>query len=288
MPSLLDSSDPVLSLLGNFVSLGRIGPDAVQPQGPTESGDALPTSMSPFQQSSAMDALLAAGASLANSAAPGFGPRPTWMQGITGALSAGRETAVSDQVMQQAAMDAQLRRNIERRRLENYALASQMIAQEFGRVGQQPNAPAGAPAGPGAAPVGPGAAPGAQPQGYAPPPGDAPGEAIRDTLGAHESGQRGYLATNAQGYLGRHQLGSGLATDAGFYKPAEGEATNAWTGGFDIPGFPQVKTRDDFLRTPGAQEAAYTLAMSKLDQQLQANGAYDRGIGAVGLQLLKI
>ena len=128
MPSLLDSSDPVLSLLGNFVSLGRIGPDAVQPQGPTESGDALPTSMSPFQQSSAMDALLAAGASLANSGAPGFGPRPTLMQGITGALSAGRDTAVSDQVMQQAAMDAQLRRNIAQRQLENQRLASQMIA----------------------------------------------------------------------------------------------------------------------------------------------------------------
>jgi len=278
MPSLLDSSDPVLSLLGNFVSLGRIGPDAVQPQGPTESGDALPTSMSPFQQSSAMDALLAAGASLANSAAPGFGPRPTWMQGITGALSAGRDTAVSDQVMQQAAMDAQLRRNIAQRQLENQRLASQMIAVWALGGGQQPNAPAGAPAGPGAAP-GADLSGGAQPQGYTPPPGNAPGEAIRETLGTHEGGSRGYLASNTLGYLGRYQIGSGLAGDAGFYKPAEGEATNAWTGSFDIPGFPQVKTRDDFLRTPAAQDAAYSLAMSKVDQQLQANGAYDRGIG---------
>lgn len=74
-------------------------------------------------------------------------------------------------------------------------------------------------------------------------------------------------AVNAQGFAGLFQLGAPLALDAGVYQPAQGEIQNGrwngqWGGTFNIPGFSDVRTLDDFLNNPEAQRRAAELAMS--------------------------
>src|SRR3954464_7200482 len=73
--SLLDSDNPVLSLLGGIFSGGRIDPNA--------------DINSPVQQRTALDSLLAAGATIANAGGARFGPQPTLAQGLTQGLVAG-------------------------------------------------------------------------------------------------------------------------------------------------------------------------------------------------------
>lgn len=74
-------------------------------------------------------------------------------------------------------------------------------------------------------------------------------------------------AVNAQGFAGLFQIGAPLALDAGVYQPAPGEIQNGrwngqWGGTFNIPGFSDVRTLDDFLNNPEAQRRAAELAMS--------------------------
>lgn len=74
-------------------------------------------------------------------------------------------------------------------------------------------------------------------------------------------------AVNAQGFAGLFQIGAPLALDAGVYQPAPGEIQNGrwngqWGGTFNIPGFNDVRTLDDFLNNPEAQRRAAELAMS--------------------------
>lgn len=74
-------------------------------------------------------------------------------------------------------------------------------------------------------------------------------------------------AVNAQGFAGLFQIGAPLALDAGVYQPAPGEIQNGrwngqWGGTFNIPGYSDVRTLDDFLNNPEAQRRAAELAMS--------------------------
>jgi len=279
MASLLDSADPILSLLGNFVSGGRTGQPDTPVYGMTPEGEALPNRVSDRQRASIADALLAFGSAASNAAAPRFGLAPTFAQGFGDALSAGRQQVINEQAAQAAMADLALKRQILQQQMAGQQLVARFLTRGLGGpqgvadvTTETPAAPAGAP--PGASATPPGGAP-------ATPPGYEPGALVREALGAHESGARGYGATNSAGYTGRYQIGSQLASDAGFYAPAEGEDTkgNQWSGAFRIPGFAGVRTRDDFLRNPAAQDAAYRLAMGHMDKQLSALGVYDRGVG---------
>lgn len=74
-------------------------------------------------------------------------------------------------------------------------------------------------------------------------------------------------AVNSQGFAGLFQIGAPLALDAGVYQPAPGEIQNGrwngqWGGTFNIPGYSDVRTLDDFLNNPEAQRRAAELAMS--------------------------
>jgi hypothetical protein len=261
MASLLDSADPVMSLLGNLASVGQVG--STDKGGVNESGGTL---LSQTQRSTASDSLLAAGAALANAGAARFGPQPTLAQGLTQGLLAGsiagqsaQERAVNQQqaqqIMAQSAQDADLRRRLIEQHLQKGELVKGFITNlPQMRAGQQ-------------------AAPAADTDTG----GGRPGDAIREVLRGKEQDQRGYGSVNAGGYTGAFQIGSDLASDAGFYLPADPtDIKNQWRGTFRIPGHPDVRTRDDFLRSGPAQEQAFTLAAGHIDKMLQEGGVYDR------------
>ncbi len=117
--------------------------------------------------------------------------------------------------------------------------------------------PGGGSVGPGGTTAGPGSGESAAPAGG--PPGLAQSESGGDPS-----------AVNRQGFAGSYQFGSGRLADLGMYTPARGEDpnSNAWTGQFNIPGFPQVKTLADFLATPAAQDAAYSAHVDDIDHTI--------------------
>jgi hypothetical protein len=95
-------------------------------------------------------------------------------------------------------------------------------------------------------------------------------------LGYRESGGQ-YGIVNKYGYLGKYQMGEAALKDAGYYK---GDYTrkNDWIG--EWTGKDGVWSKEDFLRSPRAQERAIREFHRKMWKYIKALGL-DRYIGRV-------
>jgi hypothetical protein len=101
-------------------------------------------------------------------------------------------------------------------------------------------------------------------------------------LGAAESSGNVAQPPNALGYAGLHQFGAPRLKDLGFYTPGEGENAsgntwtgNKWSGTFNIPGMPDVKTINDFLKGPNAkaaQDIVFANHVNDIDNKIRADG----------------
>ena len=89
-------------------------------------------------------------------------------------------------------------------------------------------------------------------------------------LGARESGGN-YKAFNKYGYAGKYQMGEAALIDAGYYKKPSGKYNNDWSGIFT--GRDGVKSIQDFLNNPTAQENAQIIFKKKQWRYLKAVGA---------------
>src|SRR3990167_5703826 len=86
---------------------------------------------------------------------------------------------------------------------------------------------------------------------------------FRRRLEQRESGGNPAVV-NKQGYAGSYQFGAPRLVDLGLYRLGKDERIDKgewggkkWTGTFNIPGFPDVRTIDDFLANPDAQKTAF-------------------------------
>lgn len=77
-------------------------------------------------------------------------------------------------------------------------------------------------------------------------------------------------AHNGLGYVGLYQFGADRLRDLGLYKG--GAKGNDWSGQFNIPGFPNVKTLEDFKANKDAQEAAAGIHFNEIDKFIASNG----------------
>lgn len=105
-------------------------------------------------------------------------------------------------------------------------------------------------------------------------------DAFSVRMGGSESGNR-FDAMNPGGYAGRVQFGAPRLQTLGVYTPGQGEnmrewgagggtrtASGAWSGTFNIPGFPEVRTVEDFRRNPAAQRAVERAHWADIDQAI--------------------
>ena len=89
-------------------------------------------------------------------------------------------------------------------------------------------------------------------------------------LGARESGGN-YNAFNRYGYAGKYQMGEAALVDAGYYQKPSRRFNNDWSGSF--LGKDGVKSIQDFLNNPKAQENAQIIFKKKQWGYLKAIGA---------------
>ncbi|MEO3472513.1 hypothetical protein AAFN86_11645 [Roseomonas sp. CAU 1739] len=99
---------------------------------------------------------------------------------------------------------------------------------------------------------------------------DAPDD-FRQLLRQGESGHRAGIV-NREGFAGLYQFGTERLAELSYYRPAPGEGRNGWRGTFTIPGFPQVRTLQDFLASPAAQEAAAEVHFFDIDDAITRLG----------------
>jgi hypothetical protein len=94
---------------------------------------------------------------------------------------------------------------------------------------------------------------------------------------------------NQLGYAGLYQFGAPRLAAMGIYQPGSKEdlagwsktgraAPEKWSGMFNIPGHPDVRNINDFLRSPAAQETAFKIHSQKMDQEIKDNG-FEKYIG---------
>lgn len=109
-----------------------------------------------------------------------------------------------------------------------------------------------------------------------------PDDSFQAALKQRESGGRPGIV-NEFGYAGLYQFGAPRLADIGVYTPGAGEnlgswsktgknADGKWSGTFNIPGFPQVRSFSQFLANPAAQEAAFSAHVVKMDQEIKDLG----------------
>ena len=91
-------------------------------------------------------------------------------------------------------------------------------------------------------------------------------------------------AFNPWGFAGTYQFGAPQLTTLGLYKPGPNEdvtpeswnkspkdAPGKWSGTFNIPGFPEVKTLQDFLQNPAAQNASFDIHEQNIEDFIDKN-----------------
>jgi len=107
-------------------------------------------------------------------------------------------------------------------------------------------------------------------------------------LRQRESGGKPGVVNNL-GYAGLYQFGAPRLSDTGLYTPGAGENVSdkksaggwsgqKWSGTFNVPGHPEVKTLKDFLGSPDAQQTAFGVHTKKMDEEIAAN-KFDQFIG---------
>jgi|GEM_PF-2926659 len=88
---------------------------------------------------------------------------------------------------------------------------------------------------------------------------------------------------NSLGYAGLYQFGAPLLQTLGLYTPGANEdlrgwstsskdAPGKWSGTFNIPGFPGVRTLSDFRENPEAQRAAFLASTAYYDREIERRG----------------
>ena len=96
-------------------------------------------------------------------------------------------------------------------------------------------------------------------------------------LGARESGGK-YNILNKFGYAGKYQMGEMALVDAGYYIKPNKIYNNDWSGIFT--GKDGIKSIQDFLKNPHAQENAQIIYKKKQWKYLKAVGA-DKYVGKI-------
>jgi hypothetical protein len=87
---------------------------------------------------------------------------------------------------------------------------------------------------------------------------------------------------NTLGYAGLYQMGAPLLDRLGIYNAVPEDRLETWSkrkgkkakwkGTFSIPGFPEVKTIDDYLKNTDAQHKAREIQLADIDKFIQKNG----------------
>lgn len=102
-------------------------------------------------------------------------------------------------------------------------------------------------------------------------------EQFLSDLGIRESGGN-YKSLNRYGYAGKYQMGEMALVDCGYYKKPSCNYNNDWSGEF--LGKDGVKSIQDFLNNPQAQENAQIIFKKKQWEYLKAVGA-DKYVGQI-------